>query len=158
MCLPHYASDNLISRIVDGVDAVRHAVRDDLRQGASHTKIMGSGGVASPTDPLDKDQFSDEEMKVAVEECARRGSYVTAHCHPAAAIRRCVTLGMRCIEHGTLIHDETAQFVAARGAYVVPTLSTCFALIEQGVQLGFPEISLCSLKRLRILRCLGSLR
>jgi imidazolonepropionase-like amidohydrolase len=146
-CVPHGCGSNWLCRVVDGVDAVRHAVRDELRQGASHIKIMGSGGVASPSDPLDKDQFSDDEIRVAVEECARRGSYVTAHCHPVAATRRCIELGVRCIEHGTFMDDETARFVAERGAYVVPTLSTCFALLEYGEKLGFPSASLRKLEK-----------
>ncbi len=112
-CIPHGNADNIFARIVDSPDAVRHAVRDELRQGASHIKIMASGGVMSPTDPLENNQFSDAEILAAVEECARHGAYVTAHCHPAKSVRRCVELGVRCIEHGTLINEETAKFVAA---------------------------------------------
>jgi imidazolonepropionase-like amidohydrolase len=145
-CMPHGCGDTLFARIVDSPDAARHAVRDERRQGASHIKIMGSGGVASPSDPLEKDQFSDDEIRVIVEECERKGIYVTAHCHPKQAIRRCVELGVRCIEHGTLIDDETAEYVASMGAYVVPTLSVIFALKEEGRALGFPEVSMAKLE------------
>src|SRR5206468_8765810 len=64
-----------------------------------------------------------------------------AHCHPASAIRRCVEFGVRSIEHGTLIDDDTAHFVAKRGAYIVPTMVVIFALVEMGKQLGFPAAS-----------------
>ena len=93
--------------IADGVDAVRKAVREELRRGAAHIKIMGSGGVASPTDPLDRCQYSDEEILAAVDEATRAGKYVAAHCHPAEAVRRSVALGVRSIEHATMIDDDT---------------------------------------------------
>jgi imidazolonepropionase-like amidohydrolase len=66
---------------------------------------------------------------------------VSAHCHPASAVRRSVEYGVRCIEHGTLIDDETARFVAERGAYVVPTMVIIFVLVELGRKLGFPPQS-----------------
>lgn len=128
--------------IADGADAVRKAVREELRRGASHIKIMASGGVASPTDPLDRCQYSDDEIRAAVEEAERAGSYVAAHCHPAKAVRRAAALGVKSIEHGTLIDRATAEFVAQRGSFVVPTISTLIALFEEGQKLGFPKVSM----------------
>jgi imidazolonepropionase-like amidohydrolase len=128
--------------IADGVDAVRRAVREELRRGASHIKIMGSGGVASPTDPLDRCQYSDEELAAAVDEAERAGKYVAAHCHPAEAVRRSVALGVRSIEHATLIDDATAAFVAERGAYAVPTMAIIFGLLDEGEALGLPKASM----------------
>ena len=127
---------NSFSVVADGVVECIKAVREELRKGAHHVKIMGSGGVVSTTDPLDRCQYSDAEISVMVEECTRHGAYVAAHCHPAEAIRRCVALGVRSIEHGTLIDEATAEFVAARGAYVVPTMATIFALKDIGRELG----------------------
>lgn len=127
--------------IADGADAVRKAVREELRRGACHIKIMGSGGVASPTDPLDKCQYSDAEITAAVEEADRAGKYVAAHCHPKEAILRCVELGVRTIEHATLIDDGTARVMASRGAYAVPTMATIFALLDVGAALGLPPAS-----------------
>ena len=112
-----------------------------LRQGAHCIKIMGSGGVASPTDPIWMNQYREDEIRAIVNECDERRSYIAAHCHPASAIRRCVEFGVRSIEHGTLIDDETARFVAERGAYIVPTMVIIFALVELGRQLGFPAQS-----------------
>jgi imidazolonepropionase-like amidohydrolase len=132
--------------VADGVDAVRKAAREELRRGASHIKIMGSGGVASPTDPIDKCQYADEEIAAVVEETTRVGKYVAAHCHPAEAVRRSVALGVRSIEHATLIDDETAKFVAERGAFTVPTMAVIFGLLEEGEKLGFPEVSMAKLR------------
>lgn len=132
--------------IADGADAVRRAVREELRRGASHIKIMGSGGVASPTDPLDRCQYSDDEIRAAVDEAERAGKYVAAHCHPAAAVKRAAALGVRSIEHATLIDRETAGLVAERGAFTVPTMATIFALREAGRELGLPQVSLDKLE------------
>src|SRR5215813_8901214 len=128
-------------RMADGVDACIHAARDELRQGAHCIKIMGSGGVASPTDPIWMNQYREDEIRAIVNECTERRTYVAAHCHPASAVRRCVEFGVRSIEHGTLIDDATAQFVAEKGAFIVPTMTIIFALIELGRQLGFPPQS-----------------
>jgi imidazolonepropionase-like amidohydrolase len=127
--------------IADGVDECIRAAREELRQGAHCIKIMGSGGVASPTDPIWMNQYREDEIRAIVGEATERRSYVSAHCHPASAVRRCVEFGVRSIEHGTLIDDETARFVAARGAYIVPTMIIIHVLIELGRQLGFPPES-----------------
>ncbi len=133
--------------VVDSPDEVRKAVREELRQGAHQIKIMGSGGVASPADPLDRMQFSDAEIVAAVEEAERHGAYVMAHCHPASAVRRCAELGVRSIEHATLIDEEAAQAVKAKDAFVVPTLATIFALLEDGEALGLPPVSMEKLRQ-----------
>ena len=112
-----------------------------MRQGAHCIKLMGSGGVASPTDPIWMNQYREDEIRAIVGECAERRSYASAHCHPASAVRRCVEFGVRTIEHGTLIDAETAAFVAARGAFIVPTMVVIHALVELGRQLGFPPQS-----------------
>ena len=129
-----------ITQVADGVDAVRKAAREELRKGATQIKMMVSGGVLSPTDPLWMDQYSDEEIRVGVEEAATRRTYVMAHAHTANAARRCAELGVRSIEHGTLIDAEAAEAVAAAGAFVVPTLVTIFAMIESGAELGLPKV------------------
>ncbi len=144
LCACHVDS---LAIVADGVDAVRRAVREELRRGASHIKIMGSGGVASPTDPLDRCQYSDEEITAAVDEVTRAGKYVAAHCHPTEAVRRSVALGVRSIEHATLIDDETAAFVAKRGAYTVPTMAIIFGLLDEGEALGFPAVSMEKLRK-----------
>jgi imidazolonepropionase-like amidohydrolase len=141
------AERNVLAVHADGVDECIKAAREELRKGASHIKIMASGGVMSPNDPLDRCQYSEAEIRAIVEECARLGAYVCAHCHPAEAIRRCVEFGVRSIEHGTMIDEETAAFVAKEGAYVVPTMAVLYALKEDGIEKGVPEASMRKLLR-----------
>jgi imidazolonepropionase-like amidohydrolase len=126
--------------VADGVDEVRKAVREELRKGATQIKLMVSGGVLSPSDPVWMDQYSEAEIRAAVEEAATRRTYVMAHAHTANAARRCVDYGVRSIEHGTLIDLETAEYVAASDAYVVPTLSTIHMMKEKGPDLGLQKI------------------
>jgi imidazolonepropionase-like amidohydrolase len=132
---------NSFCKVADGVDECTRATREELRQGAHCIKIMGSGGVASPTDPIWMNQYREDEIRAIVQECVERRSYASAHCHPASAVRRCVEFGVRSIEHGTLIDDETARFVAKSSSYIVPTLVIIFALVELGAKLGFPPES-----------------
>jgi imidazolonepropionase-like amidohydrolase len=132
--------------VVDGVDAIRHAIREELHRGASFIKIMGSGGVASMGDRLDTPQFSEEEIRAAVDETARQGTYVTAHVHPDGALRRCIELGVPCIEHGTLITDETAKLAAERNISIVPTMSVIKSLMAHGERLGFSAPSMAKLR------------
>ena len=126
-----------VSVIADGVDECLKSVREELRQGAHCIKIMGSGGVASPTDPIWMNQYREDEIRAIVGECSERRTYVAAHCHPASAVRRSVEFGVRSIEHATLIDADTARFVAERGAFVVPTMVIIEQLVETGRQLGF---------------------
>ena len=138
-----------LTRVADGVAAVREAARDELRRGATQIKIMASGGVASPSDPIWNLQYSEEEMRVIVWEARSWRTYVMAHAYTAKAIARCVEYGVRSIEHGNLIDAETARLCAERDVYVVPTLATYDALHRVGDDLGFPEASLRKLDAVR---------
>jgi imidazolonepropionase-like amidohydrolase len=124
------SADGRVAIVVDGADAVRAAAREELRRGAHCIKIMLSGGVLSPTDPIWMDQFTDEEVVAAVEEAARRRKYVAAHCHSPSSIERAARLGVRTIEHATLIDESSAAAVNAAGAYVVPTMVIVQALLD----------------------------
>ncbi len=129
------------SHVADGVSAVRKAAREELRRGAKQVKIMASGGVASPTDPIANVQYSAEEMRAIVEEAEGWQTYAMAHAYTPAAIRRAAEAGVRTIEHGNLIDAPTARLVAERRGFLVPTLVTYYAIDELGRQLGFPEVS-----------------
>jgi imidazolonepropionase-like amidohydrolase len=130
------------THIADGVDAVRKAAREELRKGASQIKIMASGGVASPSDPIWNLQYSEEEIAAAVWEAKSWRTYVMAHAYTPEAISRAVRLGVRSIEHGNLIDADTAALVKHHDAWVVPTLVTYEALDKFGRQQGFPEVSM----------------
>jgi len=129
------------SHVADGVPAVRRAAREELRRGATQVKIMASGGVASPSDPIWNVQYSVDEMRAIVEEAQGWRTYAMAHAYTPEAIRRAVDAGVRTIEHGNLIDAETAALMAARGAWLVPTLVTYHKLDELGRKLGFPAAS-----------------
>lgn len=129
------------SHVADGVDAVRKAAREELRRGATQVKIMASGGVASPSDPIWNLQYSEEEMRTIVEEARSWRTYAMAHAYTPEAIARAVRSGVRTIEHGNLIDAATARLMAERGAFLVPTLVTYFKIDELGRALGFPAVS-----------------
>ena len=139
----------VVGQVADGPGEVRKAIREELRKGAHQIKIMVSGGVASPTDPLASLQYSEEEIRAAVDETARWGTYVMAHAHTSPAIRRSVEYGVRSVEHGTLIDRDTAKVVADHGAFVVPTLVIIHTLWEQGAALGFPSVSMAKLAEVK---------
>ena len=137
------------TRVVDGVDGVRRAVRELLQMGADQIKIMSSGGVASPTDPIDALGYSVEETRAIVDEAAARHSYVLAHAYTPAAIRRAVECGVRSIEHGNLLDVATARVMKEHGAYLVPTLVTYDALAAEGERLGWSTEMLTKLDKVR---------
>jgi imidazolonepropionase-like amidohydrolase len=122
--------------VVDGADAVRAAVREQLRQGVDQIKIMVSGGVASPYDPLDSRQFSLDEIRTAVEEADAFGRYTQAHAYTAEAITRAVTQGVRTIEHGNLIDEKSAALMKQKGAYLVANLVAYYAMRERAKEFG----------------------
>jgi imidazolonepropionase-like amidohydrolase len=111
-------------QVVDGVENVRKAAREIMRRGAHHVKIMASGGLSSPSDPVWMTQYSEEEIRAAVTEASRWRGYVMAHAYGADTIARAVNCGVRSIEHGNLIDAPTARAIANAGAFVVPTLIT----------------------------------
>ena len=122
--------------IADGPDEVRKAVREQMRQGADQVKIMCSGGVASPYDPLDSLQFSEAEIAAATDEAKNFGRYVLAHAYTPEAITRAVNNGVRTIEHGNLIDDKSAKLMKSKGGYMVANLVTYFSMKERAAQFG----------------------
>ena len=137
------------TRVVDGVDEVRRAVRELLQMGADQIKIMSSGGVASPTDPVNALGYSLDETRAIVDEAAARHTIVLAHAYTPEAIRRAVECGVRSIEHGNLIDAPTAALMAERGAVAVPTLITYEALARDGLRLGLGAESAAKIEQVR---------
>ena len=127
-----------LGRICDGVTEVRRAVRDEVRKGATHIKLMASGGIASPTDRITSTQFSVEELKAAVEEAHAASIYCMAHAYTARAIERALECGVRSIEHGNLLTDETAKVFVRKEAFMVPTLVVLFTMANEGEKHGLP--------------------
>jgi len=122
--------------IADGVSEVRRAAREEMRQGCDQVKIMMSGGVASPYDPLDSLQFSVGEVEAAVEEAQAFGRYVCAHAYTPEAITRAAHAGVRTIEHGNLIDDASARLMAEKGMFLVANLVTYFEMKKRASEYG----------------------
>jgi imidazolonepropionase-like amidohydrolase len=137
------------SVIADGVPAVQKAAREELRRGATQIKIMASGGVASPTDPVWNLQYSEDEVRAIVWEARSWRTYVMAHAYTPEAIVRCVRHGVRSIEHGNLIDQPTAALMAREGTFLVPTLVTYEALQREGKQWGLPQVSIDKIQDVR---------
>jgi imidazolonepropionase-like amidohydrolase len=134
-------------RTVAGVPRLRNAtsihgvadadeMREQMRQGADQVKIMCSGGVASPYDPLDSLQFSEAEIAAATDEARNFGRYVLAHAYTPEAITRAVTHGVRTIEHGNLIDAKSAKLLKSKGGYMIANLVTYFVMKERAAQFG----------------------
>ena len=124
--------------VADGPDAVRKAARHLLRDGSDFLKIHVSGGVASPSDPLECTQYTATEIQAVVQEAKNRKTYVTAHAYTPEAIQLAVLNGVKCIEHGNLLDEATAKLMVDNDVYLVPTLATYQAMDQLGEQLGLP--------------------
>ena len=122
--------------ICDGVDEVIKAARNVLRRGADQIKVMADGGVVSPTDKLGSWQFEIDELKAAVTVAKAAGTYVMAHVYADQAVRNCVAAGVKTIEHGNLITEDTAKLMAENGTWLCPTLTTYQILAEYGEKEG----------------------
>ena len=103
--------------IADGEDEVLRGAREMLRRGASQLKVMAGGGVASDYDPLDASQYTEREIRAAVEAAENWGTYVTAHAYTPRAVRTAIAAGVRCIEHGQLLDEETIALMAENGIW-----------------------------------------
>ena len=106
------------SIVADSPDEVRVRVREQLMLGATQIKLTGGGGVASPHSPLDVSTFTERELRAAVEAAENWGTYVTVHAYTPAAIQRAITAGVKCIEHGHLMDEQTAKLMAERGIWL----------------------------------------
>ena len=112
-----YSEVEGIAAIADSPDEVRLRTREQLRRGASQIKLMAGGGVASPYNPIESTQYTEAEMRAAVEAAENWETYVTVHAYTPRAIRQAVAAGVKCIEHGQLIDEPTAQLLAEKGLW-----------------------------------------
>lgn len=126
-----------IGETCDGVDEVRRAARDRLKNGADNIKLMATGGGNSPG-PGTVSQLTEEEMRVAVEEAANRNALTAAHAIGADGIKRALRAGVRTIEHGSFLDDEGIELLLKGDHYLVPTLCA-FRTIKYGPEGGVPD-------------------
>lgn len=112
-----YAERINAAAIADSPDAVRLRAREQLMQGASQIKLMAGGGVSSIYDPLDVTQYTEAEIRAAVEAAENWGTYVTVHAYTPRAIQQAIRAGVRCIDHGQLIDEETVKMMVEKGVF-----------------------------------------
>ena len=118
---PHIMPLTVEEGIANGVSEVRKAVRYQIKYGAKLIKVCASGGVMSHTGPAGAQQYSDEELRAIADEAHRAGLKVAAHAHGDGGMRAAVEAGIDCIEHGSLMSDETLTLLIERGTFLVPT-------------------------------------
>lgn len=118
----------------DGVDEVRKGARQNLAAGADFLKMFLTGGISSTRGSLDAASYSRDEVRAAVEEAERAGTYVAAHAVRGAGIRLAAEEGIRTIEHAALATDEDLELIRDKGAWVV--LTQAILLHETGIEQG----------------------
>ena len=109
-----------ISSIVDGRPLVLAATRQNLMQGATQIKIMAGGGGSSVYDPIDTTQFTEDEMRAAVEAAADWGTYVTAHLFFPRAARRAIEAGVKCLDHAFFLDEATIELAVSESVFLAP--------------------------------------
>ncbi len=112
-----YTEAQGIAAIADSPDEVRLRAREQLRAGASQIKLMAGGGVASPYNPIESTQYTEPEIRAAVEAAENWGTYVTVHAYTPRAIQQSIAAGAKCIDHGQLIDEPTARLMAEKGIW-----------------------------------------
>lgn len=132
----------MAATVCDGPDEVRKAVREQLRRGVDHIKVMAGGGAMSPSDEIDTTQFTVPEIQAAVEEARAVGTYVMAHVYSASSVGNAVQGGVRSVEHGNLMTEESARLIREADVFLVPTLVTYEMLSEEGSKYGVPEFNI----------------
>lgn len=115
-------SIGVLGQVCDGVDNLRKLCREYIRQGSHHIKLMVNGGISTPTDPIENNQFSLDEIRAVVEEAENANSYVMAHSYTSSSTKRVLKCGIKSIEHGNLIDRESIEMIIEKGAYLTPTL------------------------------------
>jgi imidazolonepropionase-like amidohydrolase len=127
----HVSPLSVMSVIVDGVDEVRRAVREELRKGAAQIKLFASGGVVFPSEAhATLYEFSEAELQAAVDEARARGTYVMAHVYTDEGVRRCLRAGVRSIEHANFVSQDTVGLMSECGAYFDPTFISLAQRVE----------------------------
>jgi imidazolonepropionase-like amidohydrolase len=135
----HAGPFSVMSVIVDGVDEVRKAAREELRRGATQLKLFASGGVVFPSEShATLYEFSEAELKAAVEEAGARGTYVMAHVYTDEGVRRCLRAGVRSIEHANFVSQDTVGAMSECGAYFDPTFISLVQRIESAPETRLP--------------------
>ena len=125
--------------VANSVDEVRGRVRAILHGGADFIKVIATGAVLTEGTVPGAPEFSEAEIRAAVEEASLYGTFVAAHAHGAEGIKRAVRAGVRSIEHGSLMDDEAIEMMAAAGTYLVADVYFGDWIEEEGTRAGWSK-------------------
>ena len=128
-----------ISEVVDGVDAIRGAIRRQARAGANWIKVFQTGGVVDPHGRIDAEEFAPDEFGAAIETATMMGLPVAVHAHNQTAILRCIEAGVRSVEHGMHFDQECADAARGTETHLVPTLTVMDRIMKHGAQAGLVD-------------------
>lgn len=128
-----------LGRVVDGIEEVVKAVRDQVKYGAETVKLEASGTGISPYSDSRKQTMTVEEMSAAVEEAHRNGVRVACHAQATEAIKNAVRAGVDTVEHGSFLDEEGAQLMRDAGTVLVPTISVLDLYVHRGPGVGVPQ-------------------
>ncbi len=133
-----WLEDRQPGAVVDGVDAIRHQIREEVKHGADLIKFMASAGVLSAEASVGAPQYSQEEMNAVVDEAHRWGKKVAAHAHGAEAIKMAIRAGVDSVEHSSLIDAEGLKLAKAHGTYLVMDIYNDDYILSEYTRLGYP--------------------
>jgi imidazolonepropionase-like amidohydrolase len=122
--------------VVDGVDAIRKAVRRQTREGVDNVKFIASGGEFHPTNYTWMTTISEDELRAGIEEAKRWGKTVAVHAQSYDSVKFALRAGADTIEHGTRLDEESIELFRKSKAYLVPTLCTLYSVLNLGEKLG----------------------
>ena len=128
--------------VANSVDEVRRVVREILHRGADLIKVIATGAVLTEGTTPGAPEFTEEEIRAAVQEASYYGAHVAAHAHGAEGIKNAVRAGVRSIEHGSLMDDEAIDLMAEHGTYLVADIYNGDWIAEVGRREGWSENSL----------------
>jgi imidazolonepropionase-like amidohydrolase len=146
--LPCGITYNEMSLISDGPSETRRSARINLRDGVDFLKICTSGGVMSPSDPVDTPQFTVEEIKSVCEEANHVHKSVASHAHGPNGIMNAILGGVKSIEHGSIQTKETVKAMVEHGVFQVPTLTASWNIVQKGTAAGIPDWAVAKAKEI----------
>jgi len=146
--LPSGVTYKEMSLISDGPIETRRSARINLREGADFIKICTSGGVMSPTDPVDTPQLTIDEIKAVCDETHQVGKFVASHAHGPTGIMNALLGGVKSIEHGSIQTKETVRAMVEHDAIHVPTLVASWNIVQKGTAAGIPEWAVIKAKEI----------
>lgn len=128
-----------ISIEVDGTDAVRKAVRTQVKLGADCIKLMATGGCNTPTEALTSCQLTFDELAAGVEVACQAGRPTATHATSPPGVINAVRAGITSVEHGVILDDSAVTEMVRHSVYFVPTMSVYHVIAERGSELGLPD-------------------